>query len=195
MILDFYINYYITNLDYKMKSLVVYIKEKLNINSGHYVNEMSTIAHDLHLGNGLYKIGVHGPDSTDRNYPHLHIYLENDNKPYTKFNFEISLVDLLCYDEINLIRQLDIKNHLNIKNRNKCSWEGYRKLKNDFEDWLEAKCLTPGDYQDNLEFIIWSYNNESSKGKYIYDYIKNQGKEVLDKYKKKYKKYFTNEQN
>ena len=65
--------------------------------------EMATISRDVKLGKNRYKIAVHGTLSGDRKNPHIHIYLSTDNRLYNKFNFEISIVDILCYDEINLI--------------------------------------------------------------------------------------------
>ena len=67
------------------------------------IYEMATISKNEMWGNEHYKIAVHGPESNDRSNPHIHIYLANDHLPYNKFNFEISLTDILCNDEINLI--------------------------------------------------------------------------------------------
>ena len=55
-------------------------------------------------GKDMYKIVIHGPASNDRPMPHIHIYLNNDVFPYSQFNFEISIVDIVCKDEINLIK-------------------------------------------------------------------------------------------
>lgn len=93
------------------------------------VLEMATISKKLKVGNTTYKVAVHGPASKD---------------PYKEFNFEISLVDLLCYDELNLVTMIDKEKHLNITNRNKCSWKGYRGLHDEFEDWLERPSEFPG---------------------------------------------------
>ena len=149
-----------------MKSLVEYIKEILNKNDYHghsnlhdYLVEMATIDKNAQLGKGNYKIAIHGASSKDRENPHIHIYLADDNT-LKKFNFEISL-DILCKDEVNLIRQTDktSKKKIDIKNRDKCSWEGYSKLKYDFEDWLEDKRKgLPISFEDNLDSVIWNYS-------------------------------------
>lgn len=102
--------------------------------------------------------------------------------PFNKFNFEISLVDIMCYDEINLIYQRDVKNGIKRTNRNKCSWNGYFKLKEDFEDWLFSKSSKRGDFKDNLDAIIYFYNEENHN-KTLWDYIEEHGLKVLDKYK------------
>ena len=65
--------------------------------------EMATFGAER-WGNDTYKIAVHGASTKDRPTPHIHIYLANDQS-YKLFNFEISLIDILCNDEINLIYQ------------------------------------------------------------------------------------------
>ena len=57
-----------------------------------------------------------------------------------KFNFEISLIDILCYDEINIIAQVDKDRNIKRMHRNKCSWEGYKKLYEGFENWIRCIC-------------------------------------------------------
>jgi hypothetical protein len=66
-------------------------------------------------------------------------------------------------------------------NRNKCSWEGYRKIKNGFEDWLFSKSSTPGDFKDNLDAIIYWWNEESDTIT-LKEYINSKGLKILDKY-------------
>ena len=117
-----------------MKIIKEYINEQFNP-EWDYVIEMASIGYPV-LNKQKHYIALHGAHAGDRKRPHVHIYLENDIRPFSKFNFEIALDEILCYDEINLIRMVDSKKHIDIRNRNKCSWEGYNKLKNDFEDWL-----------------------------------------------------------
>ncbi|MBO5849961.1 MAG: hypothetical protein J6Q47_01600, partial [Paludibacteraceae bacterium] len=62
-----------------------------------------------------YRISV----SKDGETPHIHIYLLKDDD-HTNFNFEVSLVDILCNDEINLIYQLDRKNNIMRTHRREC---------------------------------------------------------------------------
>lgn len=175
-----------------MKNILVYIQEKLGILEPDIpVMEMSTIDKKASLGKSYYRIALHGPAVGDRSYPHIHIYDSKDVFPYKKFNFEVSLVDLLCYDELNLVCMQDKSTGINIKNKTKCSWNGYHKLRDDFEDWLVSPYTgMRGDFKDNLDAIIWTYNNESpDNGKNpLLEYIENQGKTVLDKYKS----YFEN---
>lgn len=90
-----------------MKSLKEFIY--LHIWKDEPIVEMATIGYGLKFGKDRFKVAIHGQSSGDRENPHIHIYLENDKMPYNKFNFEISLVDILCYDEINLIYQRDVK--------------------------------------------------------------------------------------
>ena len=181
-----------------MKSLVEYIKELLNGDDYHghgnihdYLVEMATIDKNVQLGKDNYKITVHGASSKDRENPHIHIYAVND-KTLKKFNFEISLTDILCKDEINLIRQTDklSKKQINIKIKDKCSWIGYSEIKYDFEDWLEDKHKSlPRAFKNNLDAVICNYNNESPGENYILDYIKERGWKILPQYKK----YFDDE--
>ena len=146
--------------------------------------EMATITKDIKWGNDHYRVAVHGTAAGDRDVPHIHIYLSNDKKPYNKFNFEVSLVDILCYDEVNLIFQRDEKTGKYISNRNKCSWEGYKKIADGFEDWLEQKPTTPGDFQTNLEAIIYWWNEESDSASEnpLKDWLDKRGLKVLKKY-------------
>lgn len=173
-----------------MESVVEYIKEKLGtIESSIPIVEMATIDKTINVSNNTYRIALHGPAVGDRSYPHFHIYLTNDIFPYDKFNIEVSLVDLLCYGELNIVKLQDKDKNINIKNRNKCSWSGYRKLHDRIENWLEEPCTgLPGNFENNLEALIWSYDNESNENMTLLNYIKDQGKEVLTKYQKYFKK-------
>ena len=146
--------------------------------------EMAIITKDIKWGNDHYRVAVHCTASGDRDVPHIHIYLSNDKKPYNKFNFEVSLVDILCYGEVNLIFQRDEKTGKRISNRNKCSWEGYKKIADGFEDWLDEKPTTPGDFQTNLEAIIYWWNEESDSVSEnpLKDWLDKRGLKVLKKY-------------
>lgn len=173
-----------------MKEIKKYINEQFNP-EWDYVIEMASIGYPI-LNKQNHYIALHGTYAGDRERPHIHIYLENDVRPFSKFNFEIALDEILCYDEINLIRMVDIKKHLDIKNRNKCSWKGYNKLKNDFEDWLFSdKVELRGEYIDNLDACIYFYNQESGKTEHnpLLKYIKEHGMKILNKYNK----YFSEE--
>lgn len=174
-----------------MKQLKEYLSEEFNP-EWDYVVEMTTIGRPI-LNRKYYHIALHGTDAGDRERPHIHIYLDGDKRPFSKFNFEIALDEIICYDEINLIRMKDSIKNLDIKNRNKCSWDGYNKLKNDFEDWLFNKNVEiRGDFIDNMDSIIYFYNQESGglrKSNPLLDYIKSHGMKVLNEYKK----YFSEE--
>ena len=65
------------------------------------------------------------------------------------------------------------------------SWSGYKKLYYDLEDWLYNNCDKRGDFIDNLDAIIYFYNEESSENKNtILEYIKSKGMKINTKYKK-----------
>lgn len=183
-----------------MQNLVDYIQERINnihlsdfiskiyIPTRKVVLEMGQLSSNLRLGNKLYDISLHGPNSGDRPHPHIHIYKPKLNK---SFDFEISLVDLLCNDELNLISMKDKDNNINRRNRNICSWEGYRKMKNDFEEWLESTEVDIiGDFKNNIEAAIYTYNREAgmnardiNKFNPFLEYIISQGKKIHDNYK------------
>lgn len=170
-----------------MRSLIEYIQEKLGIiDPDMPIVEMSTVVKAIKWDKEYYRVALHGPATKDRPYPHVHIYLSKDSYPYKKFNFEISLVDLLCYDEINLICQQDKSKGIDKRNRSKCSWNGYRKIRDGFEDWLFDKPSRPGEFIDNLHVIIHDYNEEAPIGddNPLMEYIKDQGKKILPKYLK-----------
>lgn len=82
-----------------------YVEEKFNP-EWDYVIEMASIGRPI-LNRIHYHIALHGTDAGDRERPHIHIYLNGDRRPFHKFNFEIVLDEILCYDEINLLRMRD----------------------------------------------------------------------------------------
>ena len=172
------------DIEYKMKNIVYFLKESLGFDCGIQINEMAFATNDVKLGKDNYRIALHGVAAGDRPYPHIHIYLKNDHYPWKKFNFEISLVDLLCNDELNLVCQQDRANGIDRRNRKKCNWDGYRNLRNDFEDWLEKPCKKAGIFKDNLDFLIYTYNDENNEKDSLQNYIKNHGKKILPKYLK-----------
>ena len=177
-----------------MKSLLSYIKNIYynKLLPSENVYEMATISRNEKFGKDNYRVSIHGPASADRENPHIHIYLANDIIPYNKFNFEISLTDILCKDEINLIYQRDIRNHVMRSNRSKCSWDGYKNLLYDFEDWLfNENVKKAGDFIDNLHALIFFYNDESpyTEQNSLLKYIKDHGLKILNEYEK----YFSEE--
>ena len=101
-----------------MKSILEYIQEKLNIIEPSIpIVEMATIDKTVKVSTNTYRIALHGPAVGDRPCPHFHIYLANDVYPYKRFNIEISLIDLLCYDELNIVAIQDKEKKINIKTR------------------------------------------------------------------------------
>ena len=131
-----------------------YVEEKFNP-EWDYVIEMASIGYPV-LNKTNHLIALHGTYTGDRERPHIHIYLEGDKRPFSKFNFEIALDEILCYDEINLLRMRDKSKRIDFKNRNKCSWNEYEELRDDFEDWLFSKDIEiRGGFKDNLDAIIY----------------------------------------
>lgn len=169
-----------------MKTINKYISESFN-DEWDYVVEMASIGYPV-LNKTEHYIALHGTNAGDRPRPHIHIYLSNDTRPFNKFNFEIALDEILCYDEINLIRMKDESKHLDITNRSKCSWNNYSKLEQDFEDWLYSNDVElRGEFIDNIDACIYSYNQESGGMKNknpLLEYMKEHGFKIMNKFKK-----------
>ena len=174
-----------------MKSLKRHVDEQFNP-EWDYVVEMASIGYPV-LNKTNHYIAVHGTNAGDRQHPHVHIYLRGDKRPFSKFNFEIALDEIFCYDEINLLRMTDQSKHINIKNRNICSWNGYHKLYEDFDNWLFSNNVeVRGGFINNLDAIIYFYNEESTnvhQQNPMLKYIKDHGMKILEKHKK----YFSEE--
>ena len=152
-------------------------------------------------GNDTYKIAVHAASTNDSPIPHLHIYLNTDRNPYSQFNFEISLIDILCKDEINLIFQYDRARNVNNRNRTECSWTGYREIKEGITKFLFSPCGTIrfGNFSDNLERGIFEWNRETDYVKTINnninvlrEYFEVNNLKPLPKYEKYLKDYNDN---
>ena len=168
-----------------MKGLKEYLEEKFNP-EWDYIIEMASIGRPI-LNKTYYHIALHGTDAGDRQRPHIHIYLDGGKRPFSKFNFEIALDEILCYGEINLITMRDKSKHIDFKNRSKCSWDGYLKLRDDFEDWLFGDNVEiRGDFKDNLDAIIYFYNQESGgtrNSNPLLEYIKSKGMKIQNKFR------------
>ena len=165
-------------IDKIIKESIDKILSEKTIDNREPLMEMATFGVER-WGHTLYKIAVHGASTNDRPTPHIHIYLNNDVNPYTRFNFEISLIDILCKNEINLIFQRDRERNIDNRDRNQCSWTGYDDIRKGITEFLFSPCATNrfGDFSDNLERGIFEWNRET-------DYVKtiNEGVNVLRQY-------------
>ena len=168
-----------------------YLEENFNPECD-YVIEMASIGHPV-LNKTNHLIALHGTYAGDRERPYIHIYLKEDKRPFSKFNFEIALDEILCYDEINLITMRDKSKHIDIKNRNKCSWDEYEGLRDDLGDWLFSKDVEIiGGFKNNLDAIIYWYNQESGgtrNSNQLLEYLKRKGMKIKDKFRN----YFSEE--
>ena len=128
--------------------------------------EMATIG-TQRWENQMYSIQIHGASTADRNVSHIHIYLKNDHSK-KMFNFEISLIDLVSKDEINLIYQLDRTRNVKHTNKNHCSWNGYSGIYNGLREYLFGEVQLP-QYKnlcsDNLDAAIYAWNIETDMSK------------------------------
>lgn len=168
-----------------MKSILEYLSVK-RWPSESQILEMATIDRRVRMAGAIYRVAIHGPLAGDRANPHIHIYLSSDVRPYNRFNFEISLCDILCRDQVNIIKMRDESRHTNRRGRANCSWQGYEKLRKDFEDWLFSKPSSPLSFDNNLTACIYFYNMESdqSSPNPLKNYMAERGWKVLPKYAK-----------
>ena len=177
-----------------MKKLKEYLEEDFNP-EWDYVIDMASIGRPI-LNEMYCYIALHGTYAGDRERPHVHIYLAGDKRPFSKFNFEIALDEILCYGEINLLRMRDKSKHIDFKNRSKCSWDGYEGLKNDFGDWLFSKDVEiRGGFKDNLDAIIYFYNWESGgtrNSNPLLEYLKRKGMKIQNKFRNYFSEEDTN---
>ena len=120
----------------------------------HNVVNIATIGVEK-WGDKTYRIAVHG-DSI----PHIHVYLNNESIPYYDFDFEISLIDILCKDEINLIFQVDKLRNIYNRTPSDCSWKGYEDIKDGIRNFL-FRTSNNKNFADNLELAIYEWSKET----------------------------------
>lgn len=175
-----------------MKSLSQVLNES-SIKDDDHLFEMATIV-GARWGGENYRIAICGLISIDRPTPHVHIYLEKDiSDGEVTFNFEISLIDILAKDEINLIYQMHKANKLKKTHRNDCSWAGYADVKKGLIKLLKEKPSSDKrfiGFETYLESIIYSWNNEMDCTKTIKggnpmkEYLHESRITILPKYQK-----------
>jgi len=133
-----------------------------------------------------YKVAIHSPIIKEREIPHIHIYQLND--PYhNMFDFEISLIDILCKDEINLIYQLDRSKNIMRTHRDECSWKGYSNIYKGLVEFLSTnQNIKQYNYCENgLKASIEAYNAESnSRDNALKEYLVENDLTILPKYEK-----------
>lgn len=169
----------------EIKRFMKSLQDILIDNDYDVVLEMATFGKPR-WGSKDYKIAIHGPATKDRDTPHIHIYLLNDIN-YNTFNFEISLIDILCKDEINLIYQLDRSKNIMRTHRDECSWKGYSNIYKGLVEFLSTnQNIKQYNYCENgLKASIEAYNAESnSRGNALKEYLDGKGLTVLPKYSK-----------
>lgn len=143
-------------------------------------------------GNRTFKIAVHGASSADRPTPHVHVYLNNDQNPYRQFNFEVSLVDLFCTDQITPIYQLDEERNIKRTHRDECTWTYYKEIKKGLRTFFNSRCTNNkfGNFSDNLERVVYEWNRETDfvkteqGGNPLKDYFQEHNLVILPKYQK-----------
>ena len=160
-------------------------------NSRVVLTEMATFGVQK-WGNETYKIAVHGSSTKDRPTPHIHIYLNNDVNPYSKFNIEVSLVDLLCSDAIVPIYQHDAAHNVLNTNRRDCSWTNYNDILKGLIEFFKTGPISTkfGSFENNIERAIYEWNRETDfqktekGGNPLKEYFESKGLVPLSKYAK-----------
>lgn len=133
-----------------------------------------------------YRIAVHGSVSQVEDSPCVHIYLLSDIS-HDKFDFVVSMVDILCKDEVNLIRQTDEAKNVIRANENECSWEGYESIYEGLMTFLSDKStIRPyASCENGLHASIAAYNAESnSRGNALKEYLDGRDLSILPQYAK-----------
>lgn len=133
-----------------------------------------------------YRIAVHGSVPQVEDSPCIHIYLLADIS-HDKFDFAVSLVDILCKDEVNLISQTDVAKNVIRTNEYECSWEGYESIYEGLKTFLSDRSfIRPyASCENGLHASITAYNAESnSRSNALKDYLDKQGLIVLPQYAK-----------
>lgn len=168
------------------------LKENQKILGLHHPSEIATVG-GFESGGRLYRIAVHGSSLNDFEEPHFHIYLDTEegldylNPP---FNFEISLMDFLSKDELNLLSQIDKERDVRHM-MDGCSWEGYEELREDLIYFFNNRHVSKriSCFRDNLDFLIHIWNEQhdfmyEQKGiNPLKEYFTNHNIPILDKYK------------
>ena len=147
------------------------------------ISEMATFG-SAKWGKNIYKVAIHGISAGDRPVPHIHIYLQNERNPRSPiFNFEVSLLDILQHDELNLIYQKDTNKNILITNRAKCSWTGYADIYHGLKAFLTQECDVPvfGQTVSNLGRAIYEWNKETDYNATINDRINILGRLCYDR--------------
>ena len=149
-----------------MKRRIISIEECLSMSKEEQpLLEMATIG-IIEANSNSYRIAIHGPATNDSPMPHIHIYLSQDKFPYSLFDFEISVVDLVCRDEIVLVAQIDLANNIRRTHQNDCSWSGYNDLYKSINDFLSnppMKKVYKGRALNNLQVAIMEWDNENNE--------------------------------
>ena len=153
-------------------------------------------------GENHYRIAIHGLTADDRNVPHIHVYRQKERNTCSPvFNFEISLLDILTKDEINLIYQKDLEKNIQFTNRRDCSWTGYAEILKGMKNFLQKENPVPvfGKNVTNLERCIYEWNKETDYSAAVNshinvfrNYIEEHDIDVLPKYQHILNDYIVN---
>ena len=165
------------------------VNEELYAKAAYRLEEQVTVGSEK-WGDRTYLIAVSGASSKDRPVPHVHVFLNGDDSAYCQFLFEISIEDIVCKDEINLIYQVDMNHHVKNTDRQDCSWAGYEDIYEGFRKYLFTPIMSTEHalFADNLQRIIYEWNRETDfckteqGGNPLKEYLDRKGSKVLPKY-------------
>ena len=110
----------------------------------------------------------------------IYSFVNNNFYIYKVTNISLFTREItVCIESINNVKNGEDYSIIHIPFEDR-----YNDIKNDFEDWLESKCNKAGNFRNNLDFLIYTYNDENNEKDSLQNYIKNHGKTILPKYLK-----------
>lgn len=126
------------------------------------------------------RLFVHPHLAGDLPFPHLHILYDNPRR----FDFVVSLTDIVSTGRIQLYQQIDADRHLRIKNPKKTSWRQYESVREALAKFLFESKPVRREYKSGLECALGIYNweaNQTSDNPFL-DYCQEHGIAILPQY-------------
>ena len=127
------------------------------------------------------RLYVHIRYAGDLPFPHLHILYDNPRR----FDFVVSLTDIVSTGRIQLYQQIDADRHLRIKNPKKTSWRQYESVREALAKFLFEPAPKPiRGYKSGLECALGVYNWEAyqTSDNPFLDYCQAHGIAILPQY-------------
>lgn len=134
---------------------------------------------------------IRGSEFENGREPHFHLTLADRGDQ--DFKFEISLIDILAKDEVNLVAMRDSRDpehEIVHQLKDECSWEGYEDLRGGIRAYLAEDETDPmrfirkGDTHLHSIVRAWDWENHCDHilGYVLDDYLRQNDIRVLPKY-------------